>query len=263
MAPQDTTQAIELGLWTDGHELPSEDVLISEPISTWLDGYPPLSEEELKKKTMTRRTARDPVILLDAIGRVIKHHGKPSRAYMPSMEPHRLAIDRRKPSPMELALVAEPSDAELHPAVELIPAPGSEVSTRWHEGEYKVPGWDSERLGIDTGTNLRTYTLTLLIGDEPILTSTSLVPSDLLGGAVTWQQKPAGELALAGLSAAFDQPTIHSRVPTLEEEEALNAIRGIPALAVYRQCRVTPADAPAPPRPACVLVVARADRVHL
>jgi hypothetical protein len=253
---------IELGLWAHDHELPSEKCLMNEPISAWLDGYPDPSGTELgEKKTMERRTARDPVIQLAEIGRVIKHQGKNSVVYMPSIEPHRLAVDLRKPSPMRLAMVAEPSDAP--PAVEFIPAPGPKPRTRWHEGKYIVPEWDSERLGIDTGTNLHTYTLTVLIGDEPILISITLAPSDLPGGAVTWRKMPVGELALAGLSATFDAPSIHSRIPTLEEEEALKAIRGVPTLLVYRQCQVTPASAPVPSRPACVLVVARADRVRL
>jgi DNA-binding GntR family transcriptional regulator len=271
---------IEQGVWQDGHPLPSEDELENKPISTWLDGYLPPSEEEPEagedepgsieksgpeKKPMSRRTARDAVILLAAIGRVIKHPGKRSEVYMPSMEPHWLAVGLRRPWHMKLDAVAEPHDAEPHPAVQLIPAAGSVVSTRWHEGkdEYTVPEWDCERLGIDTGTKLRMYTLTLLIDDEPILTSTSLVPSDLLDGAVTWQQKTEGELALTGVSTTFSYPTLHSRVPTLDESEPLEPVPGIPVIVAYRQCRITPVGIAATPRRACVVVVARADRVHL
>lgn len=258
---------IEHGLWPDGYLLPSEDDLEFQPSRVWLDGLPPSEEEpkDKKKSLMSKTTIRIALQELADIGRVIKHHGKGSIAYMPSMEPHWLAVDLPKPSSIKLTMVAEPSYAEPHPAVEFIPAAGSEVATRWHEGEdeYTVPGWDSQRLGIDTGTILRTYTLTLLIGDESILTSTSLVPSDLLGGAVTWQQKPIGELALTGVSAAFSSPTLHSRVPTLDESSALEPVPGIPAFVVYRQCRVTPVGVPAIPKRACVLVVARADRVHL
>src|SRR5262249_7656521 len=104
------------------------------------------------------------------------------------------------------------------------------------------------RLGIDTGTKVRTNTLTLVIDDEPILTSTSFVPSDLLGGPVTWQQKPPvgkpalaiGELELAGASLVFDHPSMHSRIPTLGESEPLKPVPGIPVYAAYRRCQVTP-----------------------
>jgi DNA-binding GntR family transcriptional regulator len=234
-------------------------------LGKWPDGYPLPSEMELNNLyDLSRTTTRDPYTRLEAIGRVIKRHGMRSVAYMPSKEPHRLVVDFREPSPMPspmpLSKVAEP---EPHPAIELIPTSESEIEKRWHEDEFIVPAWDSMRLGIDTGTKLRTYRLTLLIGGEPILISTSLVPNDLLGGAVTWQEKPIGELALAGASATYNKATLHSRVPTLDESEALDPVPGIPAFAIYRQCRVTPADAPVPSSPGCVLVVTRADRVHL
>jgi hypothetical protein len=263
---------IESGVWADGRELPSEDVREYQPMSTWLDGYrPPFEEKPIaydkdgRPRYLSKRMSRDPVILLAAIGRVITRHGEGSWVYMPSMEPHRLAVDLRRPSSTKLEWVAEPGP---HPAVELIPAPGSKVDTRWHEGkdEYTLPAWDSERLGIDAGTKLRAYTLTLLIDGEPILASTSLVPSDLLGGAVKWKQTSEGELALDGVSATFSYPTLHGRIPTLDESKTLKPLKpldGIPAFAVYRQCRVTPVGVSATPRKACVLVVARTDRVHL
>lgn len=261
---------IEHGVWPYGHQLPSEEDLEFYPIGVWLHGQPP-SEEELKNRKektnslISRTTIRIALTGLADIGRVINHHGKGRSAYMPSMEPHWLAVDLPKPASMKLAAVAEPLEAEPHPAVEFIPADGSEATMRWHESkdEYTVPAWDSERLGIDTGTKLRMYTLTLLIDGEPILTSISLVPSDLLGGAVTWQQQPVGELALAGVSATYSYPTLHSRVPTLEESESLEPVPGIPAFVVYRQCQVVPIGVPAIPRRACVVVIARADRVHL
>jgi DNA-binding GntR family transcriptional regulator len=236
-------------------------LLRSIELGDWPDGYSLPSEVELQKLGgLSRITVRDPFNQLVAIGRVIKRHGRLSRAYMPSKEPHRLVADFQAPSPTPLSGVVE---TEPHPAVELIPASGSTIEMRWREGEYQVPGWDSERLGIDTGTKLRTYRQTLLIGGEPILISTSLVPSDLLGGAVTWHEKPIGELALAGASVTFNNATLHSRVPTLDESEALDPVPGIPAFALYRQFQVTSVGAPAPPRAGCVLVVARADRVHL
>jgi len=266
---------IESGMWPDGHELPSEDDMEFQPMSAWLDGYrPPFEEEPIgyedgRPRYMSKRMARDPVILLEAIGRVIKRQGKGSFVSMPGMEPHRLAVDLRKPSSTQLRRVAEPNEAEPRRAVELIPAPGSTVDPRWHEGEgeYIVPAWDSERLGMDAGTRLRAYTLILLIGGEPILASTSLVPSDLLTGAVKWQEKSEGELALTGVSVTFSCPTLHGRFPTLNESKALKpkalkTLEGIPAFAIYRQCRVTPLGVSAVPRRACVLVVARTDRVH-
>jgi hypothetical protein len=208
---------IESGVWPHGRELPSEEDMEFKPMSAWLDGYqPPFEEKPIedkrgRKRYLSKRMARDPIILLAAIGRVIKRHGVKSSVYMPGMEPHRLAVDLWKPSTM-LIRVAEPykaePNAEPHPAIELLPAPGSKVKPRWHEGkdEYTVPAWDSERLGMDAGTRLCAYTLTLLVDGEPILASTSLVPSDLLAGAVKWQQNPenpVGVLELAGVSASF------------------------------------------------------------
>jgi GntR family transcriptional regulator len=237
-------RAIELGEYPHDHLLPSE-------------------AELTERYGWSQPTVRAPLIQLEAIGRVIKQQGAESAAYMPSKEPHRLDVDLREPSPMPLARVAESEDAAANPAIRFIPAPESQVEKRWDEGEFIVPTWDSKRLGIDTGTKLRTYRLILSIGGEPVLTSTSLVPSDLLGGAVTWREKPVGELALTGALAAFSKATIHCRVPTLDESEALDSVHGTPAFAIYRKCQVTPVGAPVPPSPGCVLVVARADRVHL
>jgi hypothetical protein len=264
-------------VWADGRELPSEDDREFKPMSAWLDGYrPPFEEKPIgyengRARYLSKRMSRDPVILLAAIGRVITRHGEGSWVYMPGMEPHRLAVDLRRPSSTKLRRVAEPD--EPHRAVELIPAPGSTVDPRYHESkdEYTVPAWDSERLGIDAGTRLRAYTLTLLIDGEPILASTSLVPSDLLTGAVKWQRSLEGELALAGVSATFSYPTLHGRIPTLNysnaltkalKPKALKPVDGIPAFAIYRQCEVTFGISPTPVR-ACVLVIARTDRVHL
>lgn len=276
---------IERGVWPDGYVLPSERDLRFKPPSVWLNGHLPPSEEEPKtseeeprpsgekpREYMSQPTARAPVIRLEAIGRVIKHRGAKSVAYMPSKERHWLVVDLPKPWSMKLAKVAEPHGAEPHPAIALIPADGSKIDTRWHEGEYQVPEWDSERLGIDTGTKLRTYRMTLLIDGEPILTSTSFVPSDLLTGPVTWQRKPpdgelaldVGELALAGASLTFDNISTYSRNPTLDESEPLEPVPGIPVYVTYRQCQVTPVRrVPATSGRACVVVVARTDRVRL
>ena len=275
---------IEHGVWPNGHPLPSEDDLEFYPTRVWLHGLPP-SEEELKKRKekkkkdsrISKTTIRIALQRLAETGRVITNHGIGTSAYMPSLKPHWLVVDLPKPSFMGLAAVAEPDCAETHPAVALIPADGSEISTRWHEGEYMVPEWESELLGIDTGTKLHFITLILSIGGKPILISTSFVPSDLLGGPVTWQEKPpigepaldVGKLALAGASVAFDNLSIDSRPPTLDESELLKPVSGIPVpvypvYAVYRQCQVTPARrVPAISGRACVKVVIRADLVHL
>jgi len=278
---------IELGVWPHGYPLPSEKDLRFKPPSVWLNGHLPPSEagpkaseeapqeepqpSDEKPEYMSQTTARAAVIKLEAIGRAFKHHGKLTEAYMPSMAPHWLVVDLPKPWPMKLAAVAEP---ETHPAIALIPAKGSKINTRWRQGEneYEGPEWDSKRLGIDTGTKLRTNTMTLVIDDEPVLTSISFVPSDLLSGPVTWQQKPpvgkpaldVGELALAGVSLAFDSPSMHARIPTFDESEPLEPVPGIPVYAAYRQCRVTPVRrVPATSGRACVVVVARADLVRL
>ena len=277
---------IERGVWRDGHPLPSEKDLMFKPPSVWLNSHLPPSEEEPKasekeppsgkkpKGYMSQTTARAPVIQLEAIGRAIKHHGKLTVAYMPSMAPHWLVVDLPKPWSMKLAAVAEPHGAETHPAIALVPAKGSKISFKWDEGktEYEVPEWNSEWLGIDTGTKLRTYTMILLIDKKPILTSTSFVPSDLLSGPVTWRQKEppvgepvldVGELALDGVSLAFDNLRMDSRIPTLDESELLKPVSGIPAYVAYRQCQVTPIrQVHATSGRACVVVVARADRVH-
>lgn len=222
------------------------------------------SEAELKRLyNWSQPTVRAPLTRLEAIGRVIKQQGTKSVAYMPSKEPHRLVVDLREPSPMPLARVAESEDPAANPAIMFIPASGAPVKKQWDEGEFIVPGWDSKRLGIGTGTKLSTYRLTMSIGSEPVLTSTSLVLPELLSGPVTWHERAIGELALTGASVVFSKATLHSRVPTLDEVEALKAVDGIPAFAIYRQCQVTPVGAPVPPSPGCVLVVARADRVHL
>jgi len=174
---------------------------------------------------------------------------------MPSLKPHWLVVDLPKPWFTELAAVAEPNGAETHPAVALISADGSEISPEWDEGEYIVPEWESELLGIDTGTKLRTCTMILLIDDKPILISTSFVPSDLLGGPVTWQQKPpveepaldVGKLALAGASVTFDNLSMDSRTPTLDESKLLKPVSGIPVFTVYLDfCTFGPGSAAGP-----------------
>lgn len=290
---------IEHGAWPHGYRLPSEDDLEFKHPREWLYGLPPSEAPSEKKPNeeprsyFSRTTIRNALTALAEIGRVITYPGKYSIAYMPGMEPHRLVVDLPRRSSTELAMVAEP-----RPAIEFIPATGSAVSVQWHEGEgeYEVPEWDSQRLGIDTGTKLRTYTLTLLIGGVLTLISASFVPSDLLSGTVTWEQKPVGELALTGISAAFSRPTMHGRVPTLDEAkplkspkppkprprrrtrpgvpvldesnplklpESLEPLRGIPVFAVYRQCLVTPLAVRAIQRRACVVVTVRTDLVHL
>jgi len=270
---------IERGLWPHGHPLPSENDLEFYPIRVWLHGLPP-SEEELKKRQekkkedslISRTTIRIALKGLADTGRVITKPGIGTSVYMPSLKPHWLVVDLPKPWFTKLAAVAEPSDAETHPAVALIPADGSKISIRWLEGEYIVPEWESGLLGIDTGTKLRTCTMILLIDGKPVLISTWFVPSDLLGGPVTWQQKPpigepaldVGKLALAGASVAFDNLNMDSRPPTLDESELLEPVSGISVYTVYRQCQVTPARrVPAISGRACVKVVVRSDLVHL
>jgi DNA-binding GntR family transcriptional regulator len=220
---------IEHGAWPDGHSLPSEQTLGA-------------------LYNLSRTTVRDPIIRMEAIGRVIKHRGKQLVAYMPSKEPHRLVVDLGKPSRIPPSTAGEP---EPESAVELITTQGSQIEKRWHVGEYTVPEWDSQRLGIDTGTKLATCRLTLLIDGEPTLIATSLVPNDLPDGAMTWHEAPIGALALPGLSATYSKPTLHGRVPTLDESEALDTISGTPVIAIYRQCQVTTTDTPTPPRSAC------------
>lgn len=231
---------IEEGEWPDGHEVPSQADLVAQ-------------------YGMSTRTVRDAVIWLAEIGRVRKSHGKRTRIYMPAESPHRIVLDQREPSAEDLPRVAQ--DDTL--AVTFVPARRKgPVHRNWDEDTFTVPAWDALRLGLDTGTKLLRRTLTVSVGGEPVLTSASLVPVDLVD-PVAWHDVPVGELALAGVSATFDRPEVHCRIPTLAESWPLNMVSGVPVLAIYRRCRLVADHTPAPPVSGCVLVVARADRVHL
>ena len=231
---------IETGEWRDGDRLPSQADLMTQ-------------------YNQKKRPVRDALIELAHIGRVHTSQGRPARVYMPAKEPHRLVVDLSDPSAGGLELVAEGA-----PACSFIAARElGEVDERWTDDRFTVPEWDALRLGLDAGTRLSRRILLVSVGGEPVLTCASLVPPDLKSAHVTWWDAPIGELALTGCSTVFDRAALHARVPTLEESERLRTVSGVPVHAVYRRCQVTPLVVSAPPKAACVLIVARADRVHL
>jgi hypothetical protein len=176
-----------------------------------------------------------------------------------SPPPHRIVVDQRELSRGELVRVAD------EPAISFVQGPGPGKRTeRWSPDGFifTVPEWDSRLLGMEAGTKLVRNTRTVCVGDEPVLTSAALVLPELLGGAVRWREEPIGELALAGVSVTFSRAEVYIRIPTLLESEPLGIEGCVPVCVIYRRCQVTP-NAGGPPVPACVLVIARGDRVHL
>jgi GntR family transcriptional regulator len=103
--------------------------------------------------------------------------------------------------------------------------------------------------------------MTLFVGDEPVLTSTSYLPLELPSDADGWRDVPIGELALVGLAAKPAWTDILPRMPTAAECEALAIGRGNPVQYLARPYEVLTGDARS--LTAGVLVVARSDRIYL
>jgi|SRR5829696_7183799 len=235
---------IEEGEWPHDHSVPSQNELVDE-------------------YGMSVRTVRDAVIWLAEIGRVRKSHGKRTRVYMPAESPHRIVLDQRDPRVSELARVAEGPVAE-GPVVAFLPAAGrGPVTTSWREDTYSVPEWDERRLGIEAGTKLLRRTLIVAVDGLPVVSSATLVPAEFVRGTVGWRDAPVGEHALTGVTVTFSRATLHGRIPTLDEAAPLEVVPGVPVFAIYRRCLVGAGFDATPTTPACVLVVAPTDRVHL
>lgn len=224
------------------------------------------SENQFKERyEMYQPTSREVYGRLTALGRVLTIHGGRRYVHMPAEPLHRLIVRR-----LESAGQQVPADewshvaqASVAPAVQLLPVDGAgPVTTRWQDSTRTVREWDAAALGLDPGVELLARVGTVSVGDECVLASISLVLPDMVGPTVRCSEAEIGELAFAGVSAAFDSACTRARMPTLVEEEMLGMDTAAPVFAVYRRCRVR-VDGDLRRWPGCVLVLANGDRVDM
>ena len=122
-----------------------------------------------------------------------------------------------------------------------------------------VPRLFAKLLGLDAGATMVERIITLVVDDEPILTSTSYLPVDLADDDQRWHAVDIGQLAVIGHAVTFEF-TDWSRTPTRTECDALNITRNVPLVVLSRPYQVLVDHRTLS---AGVIVRARGDRVLL
>ena len=260
----------------------------------WPPGYVLPSQSELERQHgVSTVTVRNAVSTLAEEGLIEKSQGRRSR--VANREPaHRLVI--RRPvhatgQPADGAAggaggsggagggsatgggsgAAESSgaggvaDRVAEPPISFAGGPDAGTPQRQHEQRtVAMPRLFASLLGLEPGEVLVERRLTLIVGKEPILTSTSYLPVDLAAGDQSWHDVEVGQLAVVGHTVHAEFVEERARMPIPAESEALRIGRGVPVRVLSQPCRVVAAGQPAGRSlPAGVIVLARCDRVFL
>jgi hypothetical protein len=118
-------------------------------------------------------------------------------------------------------------------------------------------------LGLEAGGSMGERVITLLIDDEPVLTSTSYLPVELMDNSTQWHEVEIGKLAVTG-STVIPGEFLESwsRWPTPAERTALTIPKGadIPVNIYSQTYHVQIGERRLP---SGVIVLARGDRVIL
>jgi GntR family transcriptional regulator len=256
----------------------------------WRPGHVLPSQRELESKyRVSTVTVRNAVSLLAEEGLIEKSQGR--RSLVADREPvHPLVIRRAGGAADPAAVVTpqelgsgEPGPGEPGPEgpewreglaagerrVDLVTEPpiaflgGPEAVAPQRRAEQRrtaVPRIFATLLGLESGRILVERAITLAVGGEPILVSTSYLPLEAAGDDLRWREAEVGELAVAGARVLAEPVEDRVRMPVPAESEALRIGRGVPVRVLSRRCRVLLDDQPVP---AGVIVLARGDRVFL
>ncbi len=184
-----------------------------------------------------------------------KSQGKPSR--VSKHEPaYGLVVGLRQPQ------AGYPIDRVAEPPMSFLPGLKTGTEQReWSQGTVAVPPRFAALLGLEPGTTMIQRVMTLIIDGEPILTSISYLPVDLVDDGDGWQDVEIGQLALLGYAVTSQfMEEQKSRMPSPAERATLGMPKGILVKIISHPCRVLMADRVVTTG---VIVLARNDRVRL
>jgi DNA-binding GntR family transcriptional regulator len=236
----------------------------------WRPGHVLPSQRELEGKyRVSTVTVRNAVSLLAEEGLIEKSQGR--RSVVADREPvHPLVVRRAgaaagAPSAVAVTGGAEagerPVDQVTEPPISFVGGPDTGAPQRRAEQRRTaVPRIFATLLDIEPGRILVERAITLSVGGEPILTSTSYLPPEAAGDDPRWREVEVGELAVVGHQVLAEPVEDRVRMPVPAESDALRIGRGVPVRVLSRRCRVMLDDQPVP---AGVIVLARGDRVFL
>lgn len=243
----------------------------------WRPGHVLPSQRELEGKyQVSTVTVRNAVSLLAEEGLIVKSQGR--RSLVADREPVHPMVIRRAGGAATTAATANtvaasvvaPGDAEAGGRrVDLVTEPPisfvgnrdtGDPQRRAEQRRTAVPPIFAALLGIEPGRIVIERALTLAVGGEPILTSTSYLPPEATGDDPQWRDVEVGELAVVTHPVQADPVEDRIRMPVPAESDALRIGRGVPVRVLSRRCRVMLEGQLVP---AGVIVLARGDRVFL
>jgi GntR family transcriptional regulator len=219
--------------WRNGHPLPSEDTLAT--------GH-----------RVSKQTVRNAIDILVGEGLIEKGQGKVSRVSI--REPaYRLVIQLHR------AQAGYRNDLVAEPPLSFIRSTTAQEQREWREGEVEVPRQFAAMLGLEPLVRMLAREMKLTIDGEPILTSTSYLPPDLVGDE-GWRDVEIGQLALIGHEIISEYLEDEHRMPTPTERATLGMPKGVLMKIISHRCRVLLNDWT---MRTGVIVLARHDRVRM
>lgn len=202
---------------------------------------------------MSTVTVRNAVEELEDEGLIAKRQG--AHTLVHDREPtHRLVVDLLEPERLGERPV---SFAASQP-------PRGELRQVGVAGRVPASTQVASLLGVVEGEEIEQRRLTLVNGDEPVLTSTSYLPGALADGSPV-PDVDVGQLALGGHPVTSVGLVLRARMPDPQEFDDLSMVKGTPVQVLTHHVLVGNGGRPGgdPAVLAAVQVVSRADRVFI